>query len=244
MKKIVRNFFVGIIVIIMIAFLSFFLWSQQTYKPSEKLYEVVNEKSIKYEKSWIIFNEKDANKVGIILYPGAKVEPEAYSYYAKQLSKQGYLVTIPNMKFNFAFFDTNKAKKIIDTHPSVQKWVIGGHSLGGVAASKFAYSNPKLIDGLFLLGSYPDEKTNFSTQTLPILSIYGEKDGLSTVKKIEDKEYLLSKSTKFHEIKGGNHSQFGIYGDQKGDTEPSIPVKKQQDEMINITLKWIKEKID
>lgn len=57
------------------------------------------------------------------------------------------------MKFNFAFFDTNKAQKIIDTHPPVQKWIIDGHSLGGVAASKFAYNNPKLIDGMFLLAS-------------------------------------------------------------------------------------------
>jgi len=239
-----KIFLISILAIIMIVFLSFLIWSQQTYKPSEKLYELVNKKSIKYEKDWIIFNEKDSDSVGIILYPGAKVEPEAYSYYARQLSKKGYLVAIPNMKFNFAFFDTNKAQKIIDTHPPVQKWIIGGHSLGGVVASKFAYNNPELIDGVFLLGSYPDEKTDFSTQTLPILSIYGEKDGLSTVKKIENKEYLLSKSTNLHEIKGGNHGQFGIYGYQKGDTKTSIPVKKQQDEMINITLKWIKEKIE
>lgn len=244
MKKIMKIFLISILAIIMIVFLSFLIWSQQTYKPSEKLYELVNKKSIKYEKDWIIFNEKDSDSVGIILYPGAKVEPEAYSYYARQLSKKGYLVAIPNMKFNFAFFDTNKAQKIIDTHPPVQKWIIGGHSLGGVVASKFAYNNPELIDGVFLLGSYPDEKTDFSTQTLPILSIYGEKDGLSTVKKIENKEYLLSKSTNLHEIKGGNHGQFGIYGYQKGDTKTSIPVKKQQDEMINITLKWIKEKIE
>ena len=47
-----------------------------------------------------------------------------------------------------------------------------------------------------------------------------------------------------HEIKGGNHGQFGIYGAQKGDSKPSISVKKQQDEMVSVTSTWLKENIN
>ncbi|MED3992864.1 alpha/beta hydrolase [Priestia aryabhattai] len=89
----------------------------QTYEPSQKLYTLVNKKDIKYEKDWVIFNSKKNNRVGIILYPGAKVEPEAYSYYGKQLAKQGYLVAIPNVNFNFVLFDSDKAQEIIDATP-------------------------------------------------------------------------------------------------------------------------------
>lgn len=244
MKKKVTYFFIGLVAIIMVSFLGFFTWSQQTYEPSQKLYTLMNKKDIKYEKDWVIFNSKNNNQVGIVLYPGAKVEPEAYSYFAKQLAKQGYLVAIPNVNFNFALFDSNKAQEIINTHSSIQKWVVGGHSLGGVTASKFAYNHPKEIDGVFFLGSYPDEGTDFSNKNLPILSIYGEKDGLSTVEKIEDTKHLLSQKTTMHEIKGGNHGQFGIYGAQKGDSKPSISVKKQQDEMVSVTSTWLKENIN
>jgi len=244
MKRKVTYLFISLVAIIIIGFLGFFTWSQQTYEPSQKLYTLVNKKDIKYDKDWIIFNSKDNNQVGIVLYPGAKVEPEAYSYYGKQLANQGYLAVIPNVNLNFALFDSNKAQEIIDTYSSVQKWIVGGHSLGGVTASKFAYNHPKEIDGVFLLGSYPDEGTDFSKRNLPMLSIYGEKDGLSTVEKIEDTKHLLSKKTTMHEIKGGNHGQFGIYGAQKGDFKSSITVKKQQDEMVSVTTTWIKENIN
>ena len=153
-------------------------------------------------------------------------------------------MAIPNVNFNFALFDSNKAQEIIDAHSSIHKWVVGGHSLGGVIASEFTYNHSKEIDGVFLLGSYPDEGTDFSNKKLPMLSIYGEKDGLSTGEKIEDTKHLLSQKTTMHEIKGGNHGQFGIYGAQKGDFKSSISVKKQQDEMVNVTSTWIKENIN
>ncbi|WP_084043027.1 alpha/beta hydrolase [Bacillus sp. J37] len=44
-----------------------------------------------------------------------------------------------------------------------------------------------------------------------------------------------------HEIKGGNHGQFGVYGKQKGDKEAGISIKIQQDEMVSVTSEWIKE---
>ncbi len=97
---------------------------------------------------------------------------------------------------------------------------------------------------MFLLGSYPDEGTDFSKKSLPMFSIYAERDGLSTVEKIEDTKHLLSNKTTMHEIKGGNHGQFGIYGAQKGDSKSSISVKKQQDEMVSVTSTWIKENIN
>lgn len=187
----------------------------------------------------MIFNQDSSKKTGIVLYPGGKVEPEAYSYYGKQLANKGYLVAIPNVRFNFALFDSNKATKIIESYPSIEKWVIGGHSLGGVSAAKFAYDHPKKVDGVFLLGSYPSEGSDFSKTVTPMLSIYAEKDGLTTVDKINETQKLLSQIATMHEIKDGNHGQFGVYGIQKGDNEAGITVKEQQDEMVSVTSKWL-----
>ncbi|MBN8252705.1 alpha/beta family hydrolase [Priestia flexa] len=241
MKKKISYLLASIVTLLVLGFLGFFIWSQQTYEPSEKLYTLIDKKEIKQEEDWVIFNPKENNQIGIVLYPGAKVEPEAYSYYGKQLADEGYLVAIPNVNLNFALFDSNKAQEVMDSYSSVNKWIVGGHSLGGVVASKFAHSHPKEVVGLFFLGSYPDEASDFSNTNLPILSIYGEKDGLSTKDKIQDTQQLLSKNATMHEIKGGNHAQFGVYGPQKGDMKASIPVKKQQDEMAQTTLTWIKE---
>ncbi|MDG8483843.1 alpha/beta hydrolase, partial [Streptococcus pneumoniae] len=91
----------------------------------------------------------------IILYPGAKVEPIAYTYIGNELMKKGYSVFIPDMPFSFAIFNTNKAHDIMKVHQTIKHWYIGGHSLGGTAAAMFAEKNQRKLDGLFFFASYP-----------------------------------------------------------------------------------------
>jgi hypothetical protein len=96
MKKIIKYGFISLAVLLVIGCSAFFIWSQQTYESSKRLNDLVQ--PIPHEDDWIIFepNENIAGKsTGIILYPGAKVEPEAYSYIAQQLSDKGYFVGIP-----------------------------------------------------------------------------------------------------------------------------------------------------
>lgn len=110
MKRKLKYMLIGIFLLLVVLFLGFFTWSQQTYKPSSELYILLDKSEIQYEEDWIIFNQH-SSKIGIVLYPGGKVEPEAYSYYGKQLANKGYLVAIPKVRFNFALFDSNKATK-------------------------------------------------------------------------------------------------------------------------------------
>ena len=58
------------------------------------------------------------------------------------------------MPLNFAMLSPNKAEKIIKENDDIKSWVIGGHSLGGVVAAKFA-ANDKNVDGVVFLASYP-----------------------------------------------------------------------------------------
>ncbi len=91
----------------------------------------------------------------------------------------------------------------------------------------------------FFLGSYTTDSNNLSELTIPSLSIYAEFDGLSTLDKIEKNRIYNPKSTKYVEIKGGNHAQFGMYGEQKNDLEASISPKKQQDLIIEEIINWL-----
>ncbi|WP_394218743.1 alpha/beta hydrolase [Halobacillus trueperi] len=237
MKKWLKYLLLGLLALIIVGFLIFFIWTQQTYGPSEEMTRLVEEPLQK--DGWVVHEPSEKSKVGVILYPGAKVEAEAYSFLAQQLASEGYVTGIPNMTLNLPILNSNKAREMMERYPKVEDWYVGGHSLGGVAAASFVKDHPDETAGLILLASYPTEGSSFANLETPILSIYAEKDGLTTETKIEETEPLLSSDAMLYEIKGGNHAQFGMYGAQKGDLAAEIPAKRQQ-EIIVITIhEWI-----
>ncbi len=239
MKKIIKVALIIVLAVILAGGAAFYIWSQLTYKPSKELFELVGEENIRHEKDWVVFDPGEVRKAGIIIYPGAKVEPEAYSYLGSRLAENGYLVLVPEMRLNFSILEGNKADELIEHYPEIERWYIGGHSLGGVSAAAYASKHPDLIDGVILLGSYPSSGSDFSDSTRPMLSIYAEKDGLTTPGKIEETRHLLSDGAVLYEIEGGNHAQFGMYGPQKGDNPASIPPQRQQDLIISEILRWL-----
>jgi len=191
------------------------------------------------EGSTYVFRPEEQSEVGIILYPGAKVEPLAYSYLAEQLANEGYNVFIPSMPLNFAVFGMNRADDVMQLDDSITTWYIGGHSLGGSMAAAYTKEHSDKVDGLFFLGSYTNDSYNLSELTIPSLSIYAEFDGLSTMNEIESNRTYNPKSTEYVEIKGGNHAQFGMYGEQKNDLDATISPKKQQDLIIDAIIDWL-----
>lgn len=241
MKTILKYGIISLVILLLLAFTGFYIWSQQLYKPSKELYSLVGNVDTDHKHHWDIFKPQENKETGIILYPGAKVEPEAYSYFAKGLAKDGYTVIIPSVKFNFAIFDVNKAEEVMESYPSIKKWYIGGHSLGGAAAASYAYKNMNKIEGIIFLGSFPSNSNDFSNFNVPMLSLYAERDGLSTLSKINETKHLLSKDATMYEVLGGNHAQFGMYGKQKGDKNATITAKQQQDKIIEVTTKWLDE---
>lgn len=88
MKKVIKYILVSIFALMITAFGGFYIWSEQTYKPSDELYALVGKGNIKIENGFVTFEPTKTKKVGIVLYPGAKVEPEAYGYYAVPCTKK------------------------------------------------------------------------------------------------------------------------------------------------------------
>ena len=169
----------------------------------------------------------------LIFYPGGKVEYTAYSALMRDLAEEGIDCYLVEMPANLAFLDTDKADGIIKDFPH-DKWYIGGHSLGGVAASMYAADHD--LDGLVLLASYSTKEIDE-----PAISIYGSNDGVLDLEKYEEAKSNLPADLKEVLIDGGNHAQFGDYGEQDGDGKATITAEEQQrqtaEEIVNFFIK-------
>jgi dienelactone hydrolase len=174
---------------------------------------------------------------GLILYPGGRVDLRSYAPTAREIAAQGYLVVVVPMPLNLAFFAPDRAAEVIAAFPEVDRWAIGGHSLGGAMAARFAHRYPSTVHGLVLWASYPAASDDLSARgDLAVASIYGTLDGLATEDEIAASRPLLPPDTRWVAIEGGNHAQFGWYGPQRGDNPATISREAQQQETIAGTL--------
>lgn len=170
----------------------------------------------------------DGATVGLILYPGAGVEPAAYAPLADEIAGAGFLVTIQQAPLGLAILESDMAQPTIEDFDRVDVWAVGGHSLGGAMAARFA-SGSADVDGLVLLAAYPEDGLDLSDSGLDVISIYGDRDRLATPDEVLGAEPRLPHDTEFVLIAGGNHAQFGSYGHQPRDGEASITPDAQRE---------------
>lgn len=170
-----------------------------------------------------------AGQTGMVFIPGAKVDPWAYaSKLSGLVAERGMTVVITKPWLNLAFFDPRPLGTFTDLSPDTTTWLVGGHSLGGVRACQLATD----ADALALFGSYC--ANDLSTSGLPVLSIGGAEDGLSTPRKIADARGELPADAELVEIPGAGHSSFGDYGLQDGDGTPTVPDAEMRDEITSL----------
>ncbi|MBC3796676.1 alpha/beta fold hydrolase [Acetobacterium tundrae] len=185
----------------------------------------------------IIFTPTQGQKdIGFVFYPGGKVEASAYAPLMHLLAEKGLTTVIVKMPFNLAVFNINGADAAMEALPEVSNWIIGGHSLGGAMASDYAAENEEKVSGLVLLGAYPNK--DLSQTKITVLSLYGSEDHILNRTAFETAKIKMPADITFYEIIGGNHGNFGNYGEQKGDGVSTISAADQQ----SITCERIVEK--
>ena len=222
--------------VLLIAIVSMTLWLQ-SYLASPQAMDALrngNGVTVTTTNDDIIFMPQQPPIEGIIFYPGARVEPEAYARYMRTFAEHGYGAFIVKMPLNVALLGENLASNVITAYPSIKLWIIGGHSLGGVSASSFALHNTA-IKGLLLYASYPIEDLSKDTR-LRVTSISGTNDGLATPAKVDAAKPLLPMSTVYIAIQGGVHAFFGDYGPQDGDGQPTISREDAQKTITDASL--------
>jgi hypothetical protein len=167
----------------------------------------------------------ESPRLGVVYYGGGLVDPRAYSPIAKDLAERyGIAVALQIFNRDVALFggcDTQRVIYASERFPTVEKWVLAGHSLGGVAAFSDAWSaqndTDSNIGGVVLMGSYVQQglgcgETDFSKTTTPFASVSATLDLIVNNTNFELGQPFLPVNDTFHlEILGGNHGQFGSY---------------------------------
>lgn len=175
-------------------------------------------------------DQKKGEGQGLIFYPGARVEEDAYCPLLSRLASVGYDVYMMKMPFHMACFKIKAADEIAEG--SSRKWIMMGHSLGGTCGANYAATHPDRIKGLVFLASY--SVNDLTDLGVPMLSIYGSRDQVLNMKRYEAARKNLPKDLVEHVIIDGNHSNYGYYGLQKGDGEAGITPEEQQEEVVDL----------
>lgn len=221
---------------------AFVLWAKSAPNPSPeamRAFDTGPEVHVESEP-WLIFQPHEQTKVaGLILYPGGRVDPRSYAPMARSIAAEGYLAVIVPMPLNLAVFDWDAADRVMQAYPEISSWVIGGHSLGGAMAARYAHRRADQVSGLLLLAAYPAANDDLSSAGLSVTSVYGTLDGLATPEKIANSSALLPVDTGWVAIEGGNHAQFGWYGPQAGDNPAAIEHEEQHNQTINAALELL-----
>ncbi len=250
--SVAKRILTAIVALLVVAFAAGIIWVNDYYH-ADNVYSQVkqvaksegisvsqNDSSITMKNNGSTLEVKNSShrKIGIIFYPGAKVDPHAYMPLMLRLTEEGYTTVIAKMPANLAVLKSSAATQIIVSNPQIKSWWLSGHSMGGAMIGSYAAkSHNAKIKGLIFLAAY--STSDLSTTNLKVLTIYGSKDGVLNREHLKKYSSNLPKNSKITIIRGGNHAQFGNYGMQKGDGIAKISRSKQQAITARSILKFI-----
>lgn len=236
-----KKVFYGISIFLVLIFLaSLMAIDYLTYKPDEKAELAMDRENVKSRGNAIVFHPEGEVIANLVFYQGGLVKTESYAVIGQELADNGIKVFMPKMPLNLAILNNDAFDRIYPkNNGDGLDWYIGGHSLGGSSASIYLKNAQKDVAGIFFLGSYPVKNNNIESLGIKVLSIDATEDEIIDRDSYEETKSYLPKDTRYEVILGGNHSNYGNYGFQRGDGEAMIDREKQQRELIDILVDWI-----
>lgn len=171
---------------------------------------------------------------GLVFYPGARVHPDAYLATLAPLAADADVrVVVPSMPLNLAFFDQGAASRYVADSPL--RWYVGGHSLGGAMACRYASANPDAVAGVVLFGSYCDRDVT----ALDALVVTGGADTVLDRGTFEANLDNLPADATVRELPI-NHTQFGSYSGQASDSPSDVSYAAAHEQLAEVTLAWLR----
>ena len=235
-KSAAKRIGMAVFIVFAVLFALFFFYTEHYYhadRTAVMMLRTDEYASVTSSQTGLLFDGPGEEDL-LIFYPGAKVQETAYAPLLRQIAEEGMDVFLVRMPARLAFFGTNKADEALQETADYANVYIGGHSLGGAMAANYAAEHAESLDGVILLAAY---STKPLPDSLPVLSVYGTEDGVLNRGNYEKN---LANVPNLQEvvIEGGNHAQFGSYGEQRGDGEASIDPGMQWNETAEAILEF------
>lgn len=159
----------------------------------------------------------------LVLVPGGRVRPHAYTWVGVALAPIGVRTVIPAFPFDLAILAPQRITSVVTREASsVDTVVVAGHSLGGVVATTWLRDHPSEADALVLMASYPPRTTDLGDADVPTLVLAAEFDRLSTLEEVQGGLRRLGSRAGLEIVDGAVHAFFGRYGPQRGDGLPTV----------------------
>lgn len=190
--------------------------------------------SVEDGATMLTFRPTSSGTTALVFICGGGVTAAAYAPLLRPIAEAGYPVFVIKLPYRFAPLASHKqeavdrARRVIATNQQVSRWVVAGHSLGGALTARLAHEDPQAISAIVLLGTTHPRDHDLSSLQIHVTKIYASNDGVAPVDRVLANRGLLPPSTKWIEIAGGNHSQFGRYGHQLFDGTATISREAQE----------------
>ncbi|HSJ09242.1 MAG TPA: alpha/beta family hydrolase [Longimicrobiales bacterium] len=184
----------------------------------------------------------------LLFMPGGMVDPHAYAPLLRRVAEAGHtavLVRLPSLGGRHARGAEGRREAVqrgvaaMAAAPAERRWVVAGHSLGGVLAAMIARAEPPSMAALALLGTTHPRDFSLAALDVPVMKVYGTRDGIARYEAMRANAANLPEATDWVAIEGGNHSQFGYYGFQLRDGRARISREEQQDQVLAALLRLL-----
>jgi pimeloyl-ACP methyl ester carboxylesterase len=175
-----------------------------------------------------------AGRAALVFLCGSGIAAEAYAPLLRPVAEAGFPVFVVRLPFRFAPLESHKeaaldrVRGVIAAHPDAERWVVSGHSLGGALAARLARLDSEALSAMVLVATTHPKEDDLSFLSIPVTKIYASNDGIAPPDRVLANRSLLPAHTRWVEIAGGNHSQFGRYGRQLFDGRATLPRAEQE----------------
>lgn len=214
---------------------------------------------------WLVFEPPQGTPIlaGLLFFQGAACPVEAYGELLERIARRGILVVALSgagcdpAQAAAAQLPERALAALSGRLAPDRSWFVGGHSMGGEVASKWAFEqqmqpppsagSPRLRGVVLFAGS--TRGTDFKGRLprgrqLPFLQIYGSRDAFEGVlpsRYVSDylEPFVESDLITTAELQGGTHYGWGWYGYQEPFYTGSLFKREQQVEGARRAVDWM-----
>lgn len=172
----------------------------------------------------LLFSPARPNGHGLLIMPGALVQPLAYARTAAFFADIGYTVLVPRGALRLPINAVEPAAARM-AELDMDDWFIIGHSMGGFSGLELIARHAPAVKAVALWAC--EMPVDYSSLKVPMIFIRGDRDGLLSEERLAGVQARLPSSVRYITLPGGNHQGFALYSHQFFDNPATTSTERQ-----------------